>query len=265
MDLVVDASDFQPPRDLSVGDIKAAPVLSYDPEFAIDAWEFCEARDLDALPSLDAGEVWVRKPNVGEFESAPMPSGRIIDATVYVFDGAVKEALAQYGVVFIRLRGALVGALHASDFNHPAVGRHLYDILSRYERTLRALAMLCGLTEADLLATVGAKRRNYYECFRERNPQAPTFHIAYLDDLQTLVMKSTGINLAIETIRLLRNATMHSKEYVNQSDRSSPDFIYDFLTFEVLFEAVHVVLYELGRIGNRVLFLSGLRNVGLPR
>ena len=70
------------PRPALIGDIKAGPLLFYDPEFEQDGLHFCEQRDIDALPGVDgSGELWLR--NEAGFMCQPMDEERLVDASTY--------------------------------------------------------------------------------------------------------------------------------------------------------------------------------------
>lgn len=257
---------------LAIGTIRAEPVLYYDPDFADQCYEFCTKRDLDALPGVDgASQIWIRQES--GFLSEDMPTGRLVTGDLDCFDAGLPDLFERFGVLFVRSGVDLVGAVHWSDYNHPAVASELFDLISAYERALRDLAIQMGLNEGSLIgflesgeAGKGAQGRvKSYQRMRCREHAAPEFHITYLGDLQALVNAHSNLGLNIESVRQVRNATMHSKEFVHKIDRDTPDFVYDIGTFQQLFNSVVILRRELRRVANRANLVGGLRGIGEPR
>ena len=259
------------PRSALIGDIKAGPLLFYDPEFEEDGFQFCEQRDIDALPGVDGSrELWLR--NEAGFACQAMDDERLVDASTYCFDASLLDRFRNVDVLFVERGTELIGAVHPSDYNHPAVASHLYDLVSCYERALRNLAGRMELSEDSVIAMLqesesaaGREWANRYRNWRMRSPAAPEFHVINLSHLQAVVNSRARIRLDIDSVLSIRNATMHSKELVNRVDRDALDFVYDFQTFEHLFDAVQILRRDLRRIINRSHILGGLSGIGQPR
>ena len=200
-------------RRLTVGEIKAAPVLFYDRDFDQECLEFCRLRDIDSLPDTDGTTtLWMRTPE--GFESQEMPPDRLVSEQQYPFEGEFMELLGRHEVMFVWSHAGLVGAIHFSDYNHPAVASHLYDVIACYERSLRLLATRMGLGANDLVALLtddDSQRVKSYQRLCRQNPGLPEWNVAYLDDLQKLVNSKTDLRLDVESMRHVRNSTMHSK------------------------------------------------------
>jgi hypothetical protein len=251
-------------RDLTVGDIMATPLLFFDPDYSDRCLEFCRFRGIDSLPSLVSRELWVLAPGGDHFVKEEMLEKRLVGPAVYVFDPAIRDALLEHGVLFVSDGSGLVGALHGSDYNHPAVSRHLYSLIGQYERALRSLAVNLGLGDSDLVANLKKGPARQLERRLQRDPHAPPFHLASLVDLQSLLNDRFEMRLDVDAIRYVRNATMHSQELVNQVDPQTPEYVYDSETVTRLFASVETLLRELPFVLNRDRIVRGLSDVGTP-
>lgn len=255
---------------LIISDIQTTDLLYYDPAFGDQGHQFCRDRDIDCLPSLDNPSLFYRRNDKTEhFEPENLKPERCILGSRFIFHSDLLEQLRTYHVLFVIGDGELSGVVHFADYNKPVVSDYLYTCLAAYERNLRQLAILSGLSEADMGAyfrqklqereAAGKKAEHFqrklasFEQQISQRSQTPAFQLFYLDDLLGLLKHHGFISLQ-NSVRELRNSVMHAHELVNMVDVTTPDYIYDFHTFEKFFQRARALLDDARRVENRIRF-----------
>lgn len=254
----------------TLADIQTTDLLYFDPAFAAQAAAFCAARDIDCLPSLDNPSRFYRLNRAAQrFEPRPLTGARCVAAGQVLFQPALLERFRRHAVLFVFEHGALTGVVHFSDYNRPVVSDHLYTRLSAYERALRTLAQRSGLGDADMghyfetkvERTSGREKKrferrlNHFER-RSADPSIPPFQRDYLDDLIGLLAHHDVIQLQQKPAVDLRNAIMHAHDPVNMTDVTTPDYIFDFATFETFFSNARALLDDARRVENQLRFMD---------
>lgn len=262
---------IQPAR-LTIREIQTSELLYYDPAYGRAGYEFCQNRDIDCLPSLDNPFLFYRRNDeTQDFEAEELVEGRCISAHQSIFYPQLLERLRTYHILFVIDDDELCGVVHFADYNKQVVSNFLYTCLANYERNLRQLALLSGLTNADMGSYFREKMeqreakgedpsyfRRKLDAFEREAPklsQTPPFQLFYLDDLLGL-LKHRDIVTLQGNVRELRNAIMHAHELVNLVDVTTPDYIYDFASFETFFEQVQALLHDARRVENRIRFMA---------
>lgn len=255
---------------LTISDIQTTNLLYYDSAFGDQAYQFCLERDIDCLPNLDTPSFFYRRDDqTKNFQPENLKPERCVSGSRFIFHFDLLEQLRTYHVIFVMDDGELSGVVHFADYNKPVVSDYLYTCLAAYERNLRQLAILSGLLEADMGAyfrqklqereAAGKKAEHFqkklalFEQQTSQRSQTPAFQLFYLDDLLAL-LKHHGVISLQNSVRELRNSVMHAHELVNMVDVTTPDYIYDFQTFEKFFQRARALLNDARRVKNRIRF-----------
>lgn len=251
---------------LCIRDIQVTEIFYYDPVFAEDGYQFCRNGDIDCLPSLDEPDYFYRRNDeTKSFERQEILPERCIQAHISIFDPRLVDRLSHNHVLFVYEHEELTGVVHFADYNNPAVGDYLYTYLSTYERKLRELANLNKLTDADMgnyfRAKLQQKKESGYfqrkavkfEKDKEKRAKYPLFQSFYLEDLIGLLKHQNIIKLKGKVVDL-RNSVMHAHEFVNMVDQATPDYIYDFSTFQKFFKRAQALILDAKRVENHIRF-----------
>lgn len=255
---------------LVVSNIQTTDLLYYDSTFVDKAYQFCRDRDIDCLPCLDDPQRFYRRDDQTEnFKPEKLTSERCVSSSRSIFHPELLEQLRTYPLLFVMEDGELSGVVHFSDYNNPIISDFLYTHLASYERNLRQLAILAGLTDVDMGTyfrqklqeqEAAGKKADHFQkrlaAFEQQigqRPQIPAFQLFYLDDLLGLLRHHDVISLQ-DNVRELRNSVMHAHELVNMVDVTTPDYIYDFQAFEKFFQRTRALLNDVRRVENRIRF-----------
>lgn len=264
------------PTKLTISDIQTSALLYYDPAFGDEGYHFCCERDIDCLPSLDDSTRFYRRDDQNQnFKSEELAPERYVLGSRSIFHPELLEQLRTYPLLFVMEDGELSGVVHFSDYNNPAVSDFLYTCLASYERNLRQLAILSGFSDADMgtyfrqklqeqKATGGnanrfQKKVATFDKGTSGRSKTPAFQSFYLDDLLGLLQHNDVIILQ-DCVRNLRNSVMHAHDMVNLVDVATPDYIYDFVTFETFFKQARALFDDARRVENRIRFTESIEN-----
>lgn len=260
------------PTRLVIKNIQTTELLYFDPAFVDQGYQFCRDRDIDCLPSLDdLTHFYRRDDQVRKFRAEKLTPERCISSNRAIFHPALLKQLQKNHILFVIDDGELSGVVHFSDYNKPIVSDFLYTYLAAYERSLRQLAIMSKFSETDMEdyfhqklqeRESSGKDGSYFQgklhaIERQKNhrAQTPPFQRFYLDDLLGLLKHKGTISLQ-GNVRDLRNSVMHAHEPVNMVDVTTPDYIYDFATFETFFKRVQALFEDTRRVQNRIRFLE---------
>lgn len=253
-----------------IAEIQTTELLYHDLAYVNQGYQFCRNRDIDCLPSLDNPSLFYRRNDqTKNFQPENLKPERCVSGGRFIFHFDLLEQLRTYHVLFVMDDGELTGVVHFADYNKPVVSDYLYTYLAAYERNLRQLAKLSGLSEADMGAyfrqklqereAAGKKVEHFqrkltsFEQQSNQRSQTPAFQLFYLDDLLGM-LKHHGVISLQNSVRELRNSVMHAHELVNMVDVTTPDYIYDFHTFEKFFQRARALLDDARRVENRIRF-----------
>lgn len=266
---------------LSISNIQTTDLLYYDPAFGDQGYQFCRDRDIDCLPSLeDPTRFYRRDDQTQNFRPEKLTPERCVSSRRSIFHPELLNQLRTYPLLFVMEDGELSGVVHFADYNNPAVSDFLYACLASYERNLRQLAILSGLSDADMGAyfrqkleeqTAAEKDASYfqgkvtkYDKGISKRAKAPAFQSFYLDDLLG-VLKYNGVISLKGKVNDLRNSVMHAHAIVNMVDMTTPDYIYDFKSFKEFFERARALFDDARRVENRIRFLENGDNEAVRR
>lgn len=256
---------------LRIRDLQTTGLLYYDAAFSDRCWEFCEERDIDALPALDDPTVYYQRAADG-FEKAGVEPERRIGAEMKAFAPNLLALFEKHKLLFVYEGRELTGVVHFSDYNRPAVSQYLYGELLAYERALRALATAQGYTHEDIRTYYAAKvekegsvdknggkahaqqKLEEYERDKDKIAQVPAFQYAYLNDLLTLLNHKLKLKLQVK-VNDLRKMVMHARDFVDMADVETDDYIYTIESFARFFTAVGALHHDKRRVENRLAFL----------
>jgi hypothetical protein len=253
--------------------IQTTELLHYDPAYGDKGYEFCRLRNIDCLPSLDdpAGYFYRRNDNAQSFDREKLTAERRISGQTPLFKNELVACFRKQPILFVVDNDELSGVVHFSDYNKPIVTNYLFSLLSAYERNLRRLAALSGLSPKEmgdyftekLDARIAAQEdSDYYqrkvdsfEKKKKTHAKSPPFQFFYLEDLIGLLQRWNIIPLQGK-VTDLRNSVVHAHEFVDMNDVTAPDFIYNFATFKTFFQRSRALLDDAQRVENRIRFMT---------
>lgn len=253
-----------------IADIQTSNLLYYDPDFKDLYFRFCQKRDIDCLPSLTDPSKLLLKTEAG-FEEQDVSPGRKLDGDTPLFAPDLLERFRGCPLLFVYNKYELTGVVHFADYNRPAVSVYLFDLLSRYERSLRRLLALHGLKNQDMLAYFQSfdnpaetkRTRNHfaralseYERNKERNAKLPEFECFYLKNLMELAQYHKVIDLSPE-VNDLRNKIMHAGDPVSLHDAGRGDLIYTLDSFQTFFNQASLLIQDSRKVRNKIALLEG--------
>lgn len=258
-----------------IADIQTRELLYFDEQLKDECYEFCKNRDIDCLPSFDnSSKFYQRNDEKNSFDLLDIGDDRRIEGSTFIFRSDLLDRFKKHQLFFVFTHGELTGVIHYSDYNRIIVNTYLFAEISLYERSLRKLLIAKRMGNNDMLAYFEHRadksktKQNVAEDFKRKIQEfekkkdycsrLEEFQCFYLMDLIGLTNWQEVIPLN-DSINNLRNSITHSRNTIEMRDARTPDFIYEFDTFEELFKSVQLLLNEGLRIRNRVLLLEGLK------
>jgi len=254
----------------TIADIQTAELVYYDPDYVAQCYQFCQDRDIDCLPEIgDSNTYYQRIDEEKSFKEQTISEDRKLDGATFLFRPDLLDRFKSHAVQFVYADGEISGVVHYSDYNKDVVSTYLYGQIARYERDLRELAALCGLTNKDMLdhfqkmGTKACKKGNErfckefeakkakYEAEKEELTRLPEFQSFYLMDLIGLANRRKIIRLD-DRVHKLRNQIMHGSLPVQMEDAHTPDYIYRIESFTEFFKFTQILLKDSKRISNRL-------------
>jgi hypothetical protein len=242
----VDEPEFQ---DIMTTEIK----YFEDFEKEEDAKEFCEAREINYLPSR-RNNFQVHEFTDKHFEEKEIKENQIITPEKKIFDKEILNLFNQNRVLFVFSGDKLKGIVHFSDYNREPVYTYLYSQILNFEKSLRGLLVKNDLKNKDMIKYFEEKNQNgsvkdkktYREKLKEIDNDSlksfSEFQLFYLLDLIFLLghHKIVTINQGVND---LRKYVMHSKDLIEHKDSQEMPSLYRFASFEKIFNLV-LTLYK---------------------
>jgi hypothetical protein len=244
-------------------DIMTANIEYFECNSLEEAKNYCKERDITYLPSKKK-KLKVHKFNKepGDFTEIDIQESQKISPYKKIFDKDCVELFKENPVLFIYEQDELKGIVHFSDYNREPVYIYLYSQILNFEKSLRKLLIRNNLRNEDMRKYFEEKcqngstrdKKNYIDKLKNLNKNSlksfSEFQLFYLSDLIDLLHhhklkgkdgKKIKINKNINDN--LRNCVMHSRNTIKLKDYEESVLIYNFDSFEEMFNLV-LTLYE---------------------
>jgi hypothetical protein len=237
-------------RPIRIVDIQTTDIIYYDEEYKDQCSIFCKERDIDCLPGLnDPYSYYTKISHSTEFQRNQISDENKIDGQTHLFDLLMEEKFKASSVLFVTTNDYLSGVVHFSDYNHPLVNTYLFNLISSYERSLRKLLVLKGLTYQDM---VHFKNNSSNNKNGKKLKKGEPFEDTFLRDLLAFVNSQNIADVNVYETNQLRNTIMHAKKQVGLLDPDRGDNIYNQKSFTEFFNRVTILLKDYKKVLNKI-------------
>ncbi len=254
---------------LRVADIQTSDLLYFDPAFIERCYKFCEDRNIDCLPALDApGKIFLRDKTQHVFKEEPIADAQKVSSATNIFAPEMLERFRKHPLLMVFTGNELTGVMHFSDYGKPVVSAYLYELFYALEKALKTMLLAQKMGNDEMLAYFQhcietatdkdekeyyKRRRRSFEKNEQKNRLLPPLQTFYLGDLIELA-DYKGIILLSSDLVELRNMIMHAHELVDMENPYTDDLIYKFESFETFFDRVVRLHQDYKRVNNWLAF-----------
>jgi hypothetical protein len=256
---------------LSFKDIQTENVLYFDTDWKDDCYTFCLDHNIDQLPSIeDPTKIYIRDEQIQTFRVETIKPERMVDQNFNIFSQGMLERFRLRPLLLVYSHSELSGVVHFSDYNKPVVSIFLYELFFSYEKALRAILVLRGFGNKDMLEFLtyksstsrGKKSKKYFadkiskiKIRLAKNEKLPAMQTFDFKDLMEFCVYKEIATISF-SVNKLRNMIMHAHELVNIEDPSTDEYIYNFDSFEEFFNLVVELLHDYKKVVNLLAFMS---------